>query len=283
MRRARLTSEHLVLPGSRASVVLPRARASSAAPQTLGGLSPWGSVQTEPTAPPGKLLPRPRPPALPIRRPSLDLRATRPAAEACFVIRGLVDRPFEATQLDLEDMPRLMALAELMNPAQPPRPWQVWEGVRVLELLRAARVRPEARIAHVRTDEYGRRPVIALAELAHGLLADTYDGEPIPAEQGGPLRLLIPGRYAWQSIKWVTGLELLAGEAPAAGLEPAARPGEAGDHRGPHRNGHRPQPSASGPLGPRGLRPGDPHHRMPAAWSSSKPASSSHLGPAGPA
>ena len=37
------------------------------------------------------------------------------------------------------------------------------------------------------------------------ILADTHDGEPIPLEHGGPLRLVIPRLYAWKSAKWVRG------------------------------------------------------------------------------
>jgi len=49
-----------------------------------------------------------------------------------------------------------------------------------------------------------------LAEDA--LLADTHDGEPIPSEHGGPLRLVVPRLYAWKSAKWVSGIEFLAND-----------------------------------------------------------------------
>lgn len=42
------------------------------------------------------------------------------------------------------------------------------------------------------------------------LFADMYDGEPIPSEHGGPLRLIIPRLYAWKSAKWIQGVEFLA-------------------------------------------------------------------------
>ena len=37
-----------------------------------------------------------------------------------------------------------------------------------------------------------------------------YDGEPLPAEHGGPARLLVPHLYFWKSAKWVRGLKLSA-------------------------------------------------------------------------
>ena len=36
-----------------------------------------------------------------------------------------------------------------------------------------------------------------------------FDGKPLPAEHGGPVRLLVPHLYFWKSAKWVTRLELL--------------------------------------------------------------------------
>ena len=39
--------------------------------------------------------------------------------------------------------------------------------------------------------------------------AHTLYGEPLPAERGGPLRLVVPHLYAWKSAKWINGLEFL--------------------------------------------------------------------------
>ena len=38
------------------------------------------------------------------------------------------------------------------------------------------------------------------------------NGEDLTAEHGWPLRLVVPKRYAWKSVKWVSGLELLVGD-----------------------------------------------------------------------
>ena len=40
-------------------------------------------------------------------------------------------------------------------------------------------------------------------------VAFAHDGEPLPAEHGGPLRLVVPQLYAWKSVKWVRGFTLL--------------------------------------------------------------------------
>ena len=37
-----------------------------------------------------------------------------------------------------------------------------------------------------------------------------YEGQPLHAEHGGPIRMLVPHLYFWKSAKWVTGLDLMA-------------------------------------------------------------------------
>jgi DMSO/TMAO reductase YedYZ molybdopterin-dependent catalytic subunit len=45
-------------------------------------------------------------------------------------------------------------------------------------------------------------------------IAFGYEGDPLPAEHGGPARLLVPHLYFWKSAKWVRGLRLLAEDQP---------------------------------------------------------------------
>jgi DMSO/TMAO reductase YedYZ molybdopterin-dependent catalytic subunit len=42
----------------------------------------------------------------------------------------------------------------------------------------------------------------------------TFDGEPLEAEHGGPVRLLVPHLYFWKSAKWVRGLRLTKTDEP---------------------------------------------------------------------
>ena len=41
-----------------------------------------------------------------------------------------------------------------------------------------------------------------------------YEGEALPPEHGGPLRMLVPHLYFWKSAKWVRGLTLTAADEP---------------------------------------------------------------------
>lgn len=41
------------------------------------------------------------------------------------------------------------------------------------------------------------------------LLTWELDGEPLPADHGGPVRVVTPNRYAYKGAKWVDGIEFL--------------------------------------------------------------------------
>ena len=90
-----------------------------------------------------------------------------------------------------------------------------WQGVRVRDVLDAVGV--QSRATHVvQHAEYGYTTNTPLSEVLadEALLAWLVDGEPLPAEHGGPLRMVIPRLYFWKSAKWLAGLELLDHDQP---------------------------------------------------------------------
>jgi DMSO/TMAO reductase YedYZ molybdopterin-dependent catalytic subunit len=46
------------------------------------------------------------------------------------------------------------------------------------------------------------------------LLADTVDGQPLPIEHGGPVRMVVPKRYFWKSAKWITAMIFHTSDQP---------------------------------------------------------------------
>lgn len=46
------------------------------------------------------------------------------------------------------------------------------------------------------------------------LVAYEYEGEPIPRDHGGPVRLIVPKLYFWKSAKWLSGIEYMVGNRP---------------------------------------------------------------------
>jgi DMSO/TMAO reductase YedYZ molybdopterin-dependent catalytic subunit len=82
-----------------------------------------------------------------------------------------------------------------------------WEGVAVDTLL--ADVQTEATYATAFCDG-GYTTNHRLADLTDGRawVVDTYDGQPLAPEHGGPVRLLVPHLYFWKSAKWLRGFAL---------------------------------------------------------------------------
>src|SRR5579884_1148251 len=90
-----------------------------------------------------------------------------------------------------------------------------FEGVHWRELAALARPTPAASfaIAHA---EHGFTANVPLSFLEDesALLATHGDGAPLSLEHGGPLRLVVPGKYFWKSAKWLRGIELSAVDRP---------------------------------------------------------------------
>jgi DMSO/TMAO reductase YedYZ molybdopterin-dependent catalytic subunit len=85
-----------------------------------------------------------------------------------------------------------------------------WEGVRVADLLALAGPRPEA--THVVASghpAYSANLDLAALDAPDVLVAWAHDGAPLHPAHGGPVRLVVPARYGWKSVKWLTELRLL--------------------------------------------------------------------------
>ena len=82
-------------------------------------------------------------------------------------------------------------------------------GVKASDLLERARVHADA--THVLVHAHGgystNLPLNDLL-LANVIVTHTFDGAPLEADHGGPVRLLVPHLYLWKSAKWVQSLEV---------------------------------------------------------------------------
>jgi DMSO/TMAO reductase YedYZ molybdopterin-dependent catalytic subunit len=85
-----------------------------------------------------------------------------------------------------------------------------WEGVSIDTLFRHVDIDPKAHFVMAFCDG-GYTTNIPLNEIINGraFVAYKYDGASLPAEHGGPARLVVPSLYFWKSAKWVRGLTLM--------------------------------------------------------------------------
>ena len=126
-----------------------------------------------------------------------------------FRVFGEVEQEVTLGWRDFNDLPRSSNVQDIHCVTRWSRFDAEFGGVHWRELAKLCRPKATAHfvVAHAEHDFTSNVP-IAFLEDENALLATHADGEPLPAEHGGPLRLVIPGKYFWKSAKWLRGIEL---------------------------------------------------------------------------
>ena len=130
-------------------------------------------------------------------------------------IFGLVE---EEVTLDYEQL-RTLPATDLTTDIHCVTRWSRFDagfrGVHWRELAALCKPLPAAHfvIAHAPQNFSANLPLEALDE-EDAMVCYEADGEPLTAEHGGPVRLVVPSRYFWKSAKWLTGLELVSADQP---------------------------------------------------------------------
>jgi len=133
-----------------------------------------------------------------------------------FRIFGLVAEPVRLTWEQLMALPRKTITADIHCVTRWSKLDTTWTGVPWGEVLKLARVKPEAThlMEHGENGFTTNISLEILAEDPDAMLAFEYDGKPLTPEHGYPLRMLVPTKYFWKSAKWLRGLEFMAGDRP---------------------------------------------------------------------
>lgn len=131
-------------------------------------------------------------------------------------IRGLVDRPAHWSWQDFQALPRVKVFADFHCVTRWSRLGNLWEGVSIRTLIEQVGMQVQTRFVIAGAYDGGWTTNLPVTELlaADALLADKHDGTPLDADHGGPVRLIIPGLYAWKSAKWITTLEFTETDSP---------------------------------------------------------------------
>ena len=130
-------------------------------------------------------------------------------------VSGEVERPLSLTREQLLELPSRELTVDIHCVTRWSRFDTRFKGVHWSEIAKLVSPRPGARfaVAHAEQGFTANVPYSALEEET-SLIAYEADGEPLTADHGGPVRLMIPTRYFWKSAKWLTGIELLDHDEP---------------------------------------------------------------------
>jgi DMSO/TMAO reductase YedYZ molybdopterin-dependent catalytic subunit len=128
-----------------------------------------------------------------------------------FAVSGLVDKPLSYTWEEFQAIPRQVQVSDFHCITG----WSVlrvtYEGIPLSQFLDMAGVRPDAKFVKLYSGDGVYTDALSLeqARLDDVIVAVLMDGELLPVDYGGPARLIVPKMYAYKSVKWLVGIELI--------------------------------------------------------------------------
>jgi DMSO/TMAO reductase YedYZ molybdopterin-dependent catalytic subunit len=130
-----------------------------------------------------------------------------------FAVRGEVEKPITLSWEDFNRLPRTEVTEDIHCVTRWSRFDVTFEGIHWSALEELVHPRPSARyvVAHAEQGYTSNVPIRFLRDPL-SLLATHAGGAPLTPEHGGPLRLVIPGKYFWKSAKWMRAIELTSSD-----------------------------------------------------------------------
>ena len=159
----------------------------------------------------------PRQPSVYPTLPAMPNQYGRPPTWPGLRLAGLVRHPRTFTASQLAELTARALTADFRCQEGWMTPAQRWEGVPLPVLLQLAEPRPAARWASIAAGDYAAAVPLDGTE-ADLLLATRLNGAPLPAEHGGPCRLVGAGQACYASVKWVAAITLSAQRPPETAL-----------------------------------------------------------------
>ena len=142
--------------------------------------------------------------------PVLDLgqQPDVPLARWRLDLFGAVERLQTLDWAVFQALPQRRAVSDIHCVTTWSRYDNAWDGVLVSDLLATAGVRDTARYVLLHSyDGYSTNLPMEDFAAPGAMLAHSWQGQPLTAEHGGPLRLVVPHLYFWKSAKWLHLIE----------------------------------------------------------------------------
>ncbi len=121
-----------------------------------------------------------------------------------FSVEGEVETPRSMSWKEFKELPSVKVTSDFHCVTGWSRLDNEWEGIRFSEIARLAGPKKEARFVTIVAEE-SYTTSLPLKEMMDEevLLAYGFEGRDLAPEHGGPLRLVVPKKYAYKSAKWV--------------------------------------------------------------------------------
>lgn len=126
-----------------------------------------------------------------------------------FRVFGAVERPYYMTWDELMAMPKVKKTLDIHCVTHWSRLGDEWEGISMKAVLEKAKPKGKFVMQWATKVGYSANTAIENTMTENAMLAYNFNGKPLPAEHGGPLRGLISELYFWKSAKWIDALEVM--------------------------------------------------------------------------
>jgi DMSO/TMAO reductase YedYZ molybdopterin-dependent catalytic subunit len=132
-----------------------------------------------------------------------------------FSIFGLVETSRKLNYNEFSSLPMVKVFSDIHCVTGWSRLDNLWEGVSTGEIRNLVKIKPEAKFVMVHGDG-GFTTNLPIDDFfaEDALFALKHDNEPVNADHGGPVRLIVPRLYFWKSAKWATGVEFMTVNKP---------------------------------------------------------------------
>jgi DMSO/TMAO reductase YedYZ molybdopterin-dependent catalytic subunit len=144
--------------------------------------------------------------------PVLDLgiQPDLPLDQWQLAVYGEVENPFTLNWKEFLALPQYKDISDFHCVTTWSRMDNNWEGVQLKTIAEKAKLKPTAKFVYFTGyDGYSTNLTLDEALDPDVLLVHTWEGRPLPKEHGGPVRVIVPRKYAWKGSKWVKEIMFL--------------------------------------------------------------------------
>jgi DMSO/TMAO reductase YedYZ molybdopterin-dependent catalytic subunit len=130
-------------------------------------------------------------------------------------VDGAVENRLSLSLQEFMALPQTESVSDMHCVTQWSRYDNRWKGVAARTLLEI--VKPRSEVNHViftAFDGYTTNIRLDQFDLPDVFLVHQWEGEPIPREHGGPVRMLVPRLYLWKSAKWIRRIHFTISDHP---------------------------------------------------------------------